>query len=361
MSTDFYNMKSKRIFLIAYYFRPYQGVGSLRPAYWFDLLRSEGVDVTLITAIPGEDEPGVIRLQVKKRNKLFAILGLDDSFSWGIQVKNYLLDNDLISEQDTILFTGGPFLQINIVRSLRKKYPLLNIIIDYRDPFACNPVFNDIWVKKFLKYQFEKRYNRNASTVIAVNQVCNELLVPPFYRSMIIDNGYDERLFGEVNVEDKDKEEIIYAGKFYLGTHPERFLNLFCQQSLKFKYCGSSELPVYWPELQRCGQLPYTEIVNLFKKASVGVLLIYGDPFQSTTKIFDYIGAKLKILIITNGTLHTGSIQYITENNPNVEWAKNEAEAIKNALIRLQTRDYQEWDHQQWSRYKGYCKLKTIL
>lgn len=354
-------MKKKNVFLIAYYFRPYKGVGMLRAAYWFDLLKAEGYNITLITAIPGENEPGVVRLPVNRHSKLLSASGLDDSFSWGIQVKRYLLNNHLLSERNTILFTGGPFLQINILPFLRRKYPLLNIIVDYRDPFARNPRFHDNWFKKSIKHWLEKRYNRSANSVITVNRVCEQLLVRPLQSSLIIDNGYDERLFGKVNCGNKDDKTVVYAGKFYQGTCPEILMQVLVKENMKFCYCGSSILPIKSENIHYYGQLHYVDVVKLLKPATIGVVLTGGDPFESTTKIFDYIGAKLKILIITNKEPYTGNIHLITQNNPNVEWAVNDSETIRSALYKLLSRDYVEWDHEQWSRYHGYCKLKTII
>ena len=100
--------------------------------------------------------------------------------------------------------------------------------------------------------------------------------------------------------------------------------------------------------------------MEILKKSAIGLILTNGKSFESTTKVFDYFAAKLKILIITRGEPKTGTLYEITKNNPNVEWSKDTPEDIKSAILKLE-RPYQSWDYHIYSRDYGYNSLKKLI
>ena len=86
-----------------------------------------------------------------------------------------------------------------------------------------------------------------------------------------------------------------------------------------------------------------------------------GLAFESSTKIFDYLGLNKIILIITEGVPKTGTLQQITEAYPNVFWAQNEFSAIRLAIDKISEHEIVMVDTSEFSRAKGLEKLVKIL
>lgn len=353
---------NKHIFLVSFRYKPFKGVGVLRISYWFEMLKKEGFPVTLITAEPGNSEENIIRIPLESGKGFLSHIIRDRSFFWKKKLTNLLIKDNLLSENDVVLLTGGPFLYFMSVRKIRKKLSTVKIILDYRDPFAINPRFDNFILKRKIKEIFEKSFNRNADCVIAVNDFCEKLLIAP-PKSVVIENGYDEREFGDVDIAAKNGNAFIYAGAFHHDRSPELFLNEFVSHPEQpiFHYCGNAELPVSNQRIINHGFQTYQQTVDLLKKVSIGVIITGGKEFESTTKIFDYFAAKLKILIITKGEVKTGNLQQIVRDNPNVVWAINEKHAIREALDILLKNEYLDWNYNHFSRRNGFEKLLSVI
>lgn len=356
----------KTIILIAFYFRPYKGVGAFRISYWYDRLINDGYNVKVITSMSddyGEDK-NIIQVPINTNSFGTKIIS-DLSFIWGIHVRKCLKRLLIDYPQSVVIMTGGPFLHFGTLLSFKKKFRGTKWIIDYRDPLANHP-----WhykstllgkLKRSIKRIYERYVNYSANVVLTVNNVCGNLIEgnTKFY---IIDNGFDERVF--IDTENKSKENVIvYAGKLYesRGINITPFLNACIEISnMPFYYIGNSSLPKNVLRVKDFGVLDYNETAKILSKSMIGLVLASGDPFESTTKIFDYFAAQLKILIITNGEIKTGTLHEITKENPNVEWASNNSLSIKNAIYNL-SRPYQDWDYSRFSRNEGYQFLKKVI
>lgn len=350
------------IYLISYFYKPNKSVGVLRISYWFDRLLALKIPVTLITAEPGNSELNVVRIPVKTlsfTSRLFH----DASYDWGKKVLAYFDTEITLRDGDTVLITGGPFLQFQPLLSIKKRFPQVNVIADYRDPLTHNPRHRKNLLRKFVKLLLELNINKTVDSIITVNHVCERLLVGSS-SSCVIDNGYDERCYKNVNSEGRRKnKQMIYAGKFYEETNYEKMLDYLLHVCPDFEmfYIGNTKLINASNRIIKKGVLSYTETAEYINMAEIGLVMTHGDSFESTTKLFDYIGGKLKILIITEGQVKTGNIHELTKNNPNVEWATNDLFSIKEALEKLFARSYQEWESTKYSREYGFELLKQLL
>lgn len=350
------------IYLISYFYKPNKSVGVLRISYWFDQLIALKVPVILITAEPGPLESNVVRIPIENLSLTSKLLH-DTSYDWGKKVLEYFDSTITLRDGDTVLITGGPFLQFHPLLNIKKKYPKVNVIADYRDPLTHNPRHRKNLLRKFMKFLLEWNINKTVDIVITVNHICQKLLVGSF-NSCIIENGYDEHCYENVNSKgEKNIKQMIYAGKFYQETNYEKMLDnlLHAYPDLELLYIGNTKIINESNRIIKKGVLSYTEASKYINMAEIGLVMTHGDPFESTTKLFDYIGGKLKILIITEGQIKTGNIHELTKNNPNVEWASNDLFSIKEALGKLFARSYQEWESTKYSRMHGFELLKPLL
>jgi len=361
----------KTIFLIAYYFRPYKGVGAFRLSYWYDRLKESGYCVKVITATKDSDNElnsessDIIRIMPQQDKGIFHRFIKDESYFWGKQCRELLkkfLEEDPAS---IILITGGPFLHFASLMSIKKYFPQSKWILDYRDPLTYNPrTYNPHIlgkIRRIIKKCYEAYVNSRANVILTVNSVCRDLIVSG--RDVrVIDNGYDERFFENIQRETSEAEKLVYAGKLYGPRNIENLL--ISMQHLpdrySLNYIGKDFPTVKLDRIMNFGIKDYEATVKIMQNSTIGVVLASGMAFESTTKIFDYFAAKLKILIITNGEIKTGMLHEITKENPNVEWTQNNVTEIIKAIKRLD-RAYINWDYQRFSRDFGFIELVNII
>jgi len=113
------------------------------------------------------------------------------------------------------------------------------------------------------------------------------------------------------------------------------------------------------------GLVSYSDAVGYAKGADIGLILASGMAFESTTKIFDYIGLELPILIITNGEVQTGNIHEVTRGYNMVWWAANNEHSILDALkeimifkVNCRSSDFSK---EKFSRSHGLSALAKII
>ena len=112
------------------------------------------------------------------------------------------------------------------------------------------------------------------------------------------------------------------------------------------------------------GFVTYKEAVQIIASNDVGIIQTYGEDFQSTTKIFDYIRCKRAILIISNNHLNRGSIHEELLNYPNVFWSKNDKESILKEIKKIQESNFTEPPadcHLKYSRSFQMDKLIDLI
>lgn len=352
----------KKICLISYYFKPYKGVGAFRLSYWYDRLKEDGYEVIVYSATPCDNiaDTSIIRLPTRK-NDLF--LFKDKSFLWGVDCSKKIKEYLTVNKDATIIISGGPFLHMLPLLLIKRHYKSSRWIIDYRDPLANNPrnmSENIVGKIKYLtKCLYEKVINSYADEIITVNEVCKKMVLSN--NVCVIDNGFDERCFA-MPFDKRKADKIVYAGKTSYFNSIEPILDAIIKlpSGYTFDYIGPDELSISSDRIVSHGFCSYEETMELLKEATVGIILTTGKSFESTTKIFDYFAAKLKILIITCGVPKTGTLHVITRNNPNVEWAKNTSEEIRSAIMKLE-RPYKPWDYHIYSRSYGYDRLKKLI
>lgn len=350
-----------KILFIAYYFEPFSGVGAKRISYWAKHLKR--VDSTIstcdvITAIPQNEKFDTIDnvFYVENTNKgvLRKFIKFDKGASWMHDLRKFVKNNIKQNEYNFVVLTGDPFLHFFIVNDFKKLK--IKTIIDFRDPFANNPrgIVKDTLVKKVkhsILRTIENYFLSRADYIIAVNQYCVKLFEnykKYLYKIKVIDNGYDEQLFQNIEknkyIENSDDNVIkfTYAGKLYADRNPQIFFK--CLQNfddIEFYHIGEQSEYIKEDSVQihSLGFMSYELTLETMKRFDVCMLFTSGYSFESTTKIFDYIALNKIILVITDGEIKTGQIHNITKDYQYIYWAKNSMNEIEEVLIKIQN-DY---------------------
>lgn len=328
------------ILIVAYAFPPNKRVGAMRAGYWYrNLDKAIHCEVSVIT---GQEDASGERIHVvpKSGTSWMTKFIADDGVIWKSNIKDYLSNNE-IQSPDLVIITGGPFMHFQLTSWFKKKYGC-KVILDYRDPFATNPGFNNGWLKSGIKRFFEKKFNRAADALVTVNTYCGKIIEKFQTKpNSIVQNGFDESTKCEPSpVNLNDSLSFSYAGKFYF--HPKHLEAAIKKCAVSISYIGPDEdqLDPTNEYVKSLGFVDYQTAINVIGNSDVGVIQTYGHEFQSTTKIFDYVRCERAILIISDDKIEEGSIHDELQNYPNVFWAKNEVNSITIAINKLKSSTY---------------------
>ena len=148
-----------KLLFIAYYFDPYPGVGAKRVTYWAKhILSLSGKTIlpTVITATKQVYKSDLEVIYVKDNDKaLFKkIFPQDKGITWINDIKEYFTKYDF--DYDAVVITGSPFLHFFLSKFFKTKQA--KVILDFRDPYAINPLFKkQNFIKKTIKRYFERQ------------------------------------------------------------------------------------------------------------------------------------------------------------------------------------------------------------
>jgi glycosyltransferase involved in cell wall biosynthesis len=362
----------KKVLLISYYFDPFKGVGAKRMSYWAGAFFEENgpFECTVITATPQtEPKPSIIYVEDKKSLWVDRFV---QGISWVPDLKRFF--DSQAPSFDYVIISGGPFGHFWITRYLKRKFDC-KIILDFRDPFSRNSRFNTSFGKEYVKVLFEKIFMAHTDHIITVNEYCRNLLLLNAADKVVsvIENGYDEKVLDRIPTTKFDDGliHVVYAGSFYEDRNPTLFIQSLLhgnKDNRKFvlHHIGSPSdfLRPFRGSESICehGEKNYAQTMEIMKKCSIGLIITGGEPMESTTKIYDYIGCNLDILVITNGAIQTGSINDITSRvKEKVFWLRNEEADIAHFLRSHKSVNQSIPDRENFSRFHGYELLKEIL
>lgn len=359
-----------KILFIAYFHDPFPGVGAKRVSYWSQNIAKHGLESHVITAteqsshsrsitfVKDSNQPGMLGKFIK-----------DPGLSWKKDLIAYFESLEHF-DSDIVLITGGPFMHFGVGKYLKRKFGV-KLILDFRDPFAINPGFKKQSLKARIKRHFEKRFIKSADKVITVNEYCQQLLAARPNQIKIIENGFNELDLphklptGSVDA----KFHIAHAGTFISGNrNPEVFLDTLAENfsdSVMFHQFGKDS--EYFESYRTKsffnyeGMVSYPQLINSLRKMDACMLITEGKAFESTTKVFDYIGLNQKILLVTCGEIHSGNLEKITKNYPNVYWVKNNKNEISRAIEEMKKSDVKLFNPESFSRQNSLVNLVDLL
>ena len=360
---------------------PDNTVAAQRATYWANHISKHDedikVDVVTATADSSKDYlPNTNNVYtVKNTNSglLAKLFKNDKGASWLYDLQLFFNKTETVT-YDAVILTGNPFLHFFIIKRLKAIHKC-KIFLDYRDPFSRNErvVNNSLpnrmkrQVLKFIEYYF----NSISDHIIVMNEFCAQLLCSCKDTTIsIIDNGFDESELKKAiphKLVDCDSKTFVYLGSFASDRNVNNLLRVFESSSdnLKLVHIGKEDKSVSeYPNTLAVGLVPYIEAQGYAKACDVGVVLASGKKFESTTKIFDYIGLNLPILIITKGQKETGNIHGLTKDYPMVWWATDNFEDIERVIkdiLKALGQPNVEFDASEFSRQAGLRKLISIL
>lgn len=361
-----------KLLFIAYHFEPFPGVGSKRISYWAKHAKELDCQIQLVDVITttenAQDFEGIdniFTVPTEYRKNRFPDIGRN----WLKPLRNFLKDHLKGRKYDYAIITGNPFGHFFIQNSLKRKG--IRPVLDFRDPMAINPRAQKTLgyrLKLPLRVLLETYFISKSSMSICINNYCQNLVYAnSFLRKKIrlIDNGFDEIDFQGLvqNNSNSEKLTLAFAGSAYKDRDPSNLIDAIKGfDEFELILLGKNPHIENSDRIKNLGLKSYRETMGILNQADILVLLTSGFPFESSTKVFDYIALRKPILVIEQEVSESTAIKDILRDYPSKLILTNDAITIKNRLkdvVKLK-RNF-EYDCQKFSRANGFKKLMTYL
>ena len=365
----------KKILIVSYFYEPYEGIAIKRVKFWHEGFNRHGLDSDVFTSTLSNDvNENISRDSKHMKTLLGRFIKYDASINWYPAVVKYIRRNK--DKYSHVILTGSPFLYLVSVIYIRL-FTRIKIILDFRDPFSNNPR-GELFRSKKIINKFKKKVlniierllTLSAHKLIVMNKFCAELAVCSSSKIEIIDNGFDNIILEKIsknNISDK-YFHITYLGSFFKDRCPTSFFKVIENDDfinrVIFHHIGSETNEFKYPKIHRTyGYVDYKKGLEIFSHHHLGIIFTSGNDFESTSKIFDYIGMKKSILIITNGEKYNGNLHEITKGYPSIFWSRNYGPEIRDVLNKIMESESNifEYSTYPFSREAGLEKLSQLI
>ena len=233
-------------------------------------------------------------------------------------LSDYLKENPV----DAIITTGPPHSMHLIGMGLKKNFPSLPWVADFRDPWTNIDFYKDLnltWLADKIHHKLEREVLQNADTVLVVSRGMEEefaLMKPKKLR--VITNGYDESDAQVGTLTLDGRFSISHIGTLNAARNPRivwKVLSEICAENVDFKkdlqiqLVGKVDFSVLediqsyglQEQLLKIDYLSHSEAIAKQNSSQVLMLLINQSGNAKgilTGKFFEYLAAKRPILAV---------------------------------------------------------------
>ena len=397
-------MKPLNVLLVTYSFPPAGGVGVLRAASLARYFPAEGIRLDVLTArnasAVGTDSalfneiPAEVTIHrtitldlpfgIKKRIKQLLVRGKPGKGATSAAVpagktnflkralQDVLLPDPqvtwlpvltraacrLVRERhiDLVLITAPPFSSVLLVEKLRKKFPHLPIVVDFRDEWLSTTLdlvgFSRSERARKMARDTEASAVANATAVVAVTEAARRQIRSRYPRELeskflLIPNGFDatrlHRSAPSTELRLDGRIVITHIGTVYASNEPTSLVKAVqslppeVRSRFRFRFIGYIEEQRYREALLQLGDmvelkgfLPQHEALAALNETDY-CLLIRHDHLNIAAKMYDYIGGGKPIL----ATIHPdGPERHLLEEVRAGWWAANhDVQSIRQLFI----------------------------
>lgn len=231
-------------------------------------------------------------------------------------LKDYIQKNPV----DAVITTGPPHSMHLIGLGLKKNFPILPWVADFRDPWTNIDFYKDLnltWAADKIHHWFEKKIVQTADQVVVVSAGMKQeydLLSPN--KLDVISNGYDEIDDRKLSVQLDEKFTISHIGTLNAARNPQtlwKVLSEICTENIDFKsdlqiqLVGKVDFSVLedvrnsglQDQLLKIDYLSHSEAIAKQQSSQVLLLLINNSGNAKgilTGKFYEYLAAKRPIL-----------------------------------------------------------------
>jgi glycosyltransferase involved in cell wall biosynthesis len=352
-----------RLLIVSFTFPPYSGIGGRRWAKFIKCLNREGINCQVISATKGNEKnspwekdtlgyagkitfikppyPQILMTNpksiIQKLNYKLALWKVkqkkkeinyyDYSTGFGYAIKP-LVEKAIRQGTKNVLISVGPFHMAWELLALKKVYPDVNFMVDFRDPWSNNKTsfgFAEMLPEALLQEQKKEReVIQGYDFIFAVSGEMNDYFKAisgvDDHKFINLPNGFDpEDLNTEILNSDKrgDKLNLLLLGTLYGKTKPlfdelnEALIKLKHDnpgfyQKIAFNFCG--EVPQWFGGFKEQhsniiyhGKKQYQQAAELARNSDAVMLFLTDDlNFSMSTKFYEGLAMKKPIIVFSS-------------------------------------------------------------
>ncbi len=257
---------------------------------------------------------------------------------------------------DAVIITVPPFSSVMLAQRLRKQFPELTIVLDFRDEWLNTTLqlvsLNSNPRARLVAERTEREAVEAASAVVAVTEAARDAIrsrysQQPAGKFVSISNGYDgappTAISAPLPKAPDQPVTLTYLGSVYGSTEPTSFVEAVLglppqlRARLRVRFVGHFEKPVYRDTLLWLGDtvevrgfMPQAEALRLLD-ATDYVLLLSHDPVNVSAKFYDYLRSGKPILAAVHPA---GDVRRRLEETRGGRWADiSDVDAIRAMLV----------------------------
>lgn len=352
-----------KIGILAFWFPPLQAPGSLRSRAFFEQAAENGFDAFALTVEPGgratppavgeyappagmrvyrfpgfdlgcwlsgggkplatspssTASPAPSRWKAALRSAAYAayrnlLCFPDQHLPWYWQARERIAVVIAKEQPDVLLVSAHPVTAFLIAAWLKRRFPELPWVADYRDPWSTHSWYRRPWPLSWLERRLERRSVGTAAGIITTSAEFQRDLqgLFPDHPTEVIYNGYDREDLGPGLAVPAAKFTICHAGLLYSQRSPallfqavRRLLDAgeLREEELEIAFYGkvAPELPG-WVAAHRLepvvvlhGTVPRRQMLERERQCNLLLLIQSGDG-AIPSKLFEYLSARVPIL-----------------------------------------------------------------
>jgi hypothetical protein len=261
---------------------------------------------------------------------------------------------------DAIITSGPPHSMHLIGMGLKKNFPTLPWIADFRDPWTNIDFYKDLnlsCISDKIHHKLEEKVIQTADTVVVVSNGMKEeyeLMNPKHIK--VITNGYDESDIQNTSIELDSKFSISHIGTLNAARNPKtvwKVLGEICKENSGFKadlqiqLVGKVDFTILEDikqfgltnNLLKIDYLSHNEAIAKQQSSQVLMLLINQSGNAKgilTGKFFEYLAAKRPILAI--GPTDGDAAAVLSETRAGIMVDFSDTKATKQAILNYYNR-----------------------
>jgi len=259
---------------------------------------------------------------------------------------------------DLVLITVPTFSNLLLVKKLRRQFPNLPIVVDFRDEWIATSFelvsfsFSSSERAHRLARRTEANAVRNATGVVAVTEAARRLIRSRYPEQaddkfQLVPNGFDATRMTRTETSATPRRDgkviLTHVGTIYPSTAPTSLVEAIqllppdVRSRLKLRFIGHIEEPRFREALLQLGDmvelhgyLPQREALAAMNETDY-VLLLNHDPLNVGSKFYDYVGGGKPIL----GAVHPeGETRRLLEEMRGGWWAGiDDVDGIRQLLL----------------------------
>lgn len=224
---------------------------------------------------------------------------------------------------DLVLITVPPFSSVLLVEKLRKQFPHLSVVVDFRDEWLTTTfdlvsfLFDSSERTRKIATHAEATAVTSATAIVAVTEAARREIrsrypQQPDSKFQLVPNGFDStrlvRFAPPSSPRSDQKILVTYVGTVYASTEPTTVVKALeslppdLKSRFLLRFIGHIEEPRFREDLLRLGDmvelkgfLPQRDALAAMNETDY-VLLINHDPLNVGGKFYDYVGGGKPIL-----------------------------------------------------------------